>query len=65
MQLYPNFKGAGLTLVHNENNNFAILMAKSNSDKPFKKNVWLFPGGKKNDNEVPYETAYREFLEHY
>jgi hypothetical protein len=38
-------------------------MAKSNSDKPFKKNVWLFPGGKKNDNEVPYETAYREFLE--
>ena len=59
----PNFNGAGLTLIHNENNNISILMAKSNSDKPNKKNVWIFPGGRKNDNEVPHETAYREFIE--
>jgi hypothetical protein len=59
----PNFNGAGLTLIHNENNNVSILMAKSNSDKPNKKNVWIFPGGRKNDNEVPHETAYREFIE--
>jgi hypothetical protein len=60
---YPNFNGAGLTLIHTENNNHSILMAKSNSDKPNKKNVWIFPGGRNNDNEVPHETAYREFLE--
>ena len=60
---YPNFNGAGLTLVLNENNNLYILMAKSNSNKPYKKNVWIFPGGRKNNNEVPHETAYREFLE--
>jgi len=60
---FPNFNGAGLTLIHNENNNISILMGKSNSDKPNKKNVWIFPGGKKNDNETPEETAYREFME--
>jgi len=60
---FPNFNGAGLTLIHNENNNISILMAKSNSDKPNKKNVWIFPGGRNNDNEVPHETAYREFIE--
>jgi hypothetical protein len=60
---FPNFNGAGLTLIHNENNNISILMAKSNSDKSNKKNVWIFPGGRKNDNEVPHETAYREFIE--
>lgn len=60
---FPNFNGAGLTLIHNENNNISILMAKSNSDKPNKKNVWIFPGGRKNDNETPHETAYREFIE--
>ena len=59
----PNFNGAGLTLIHNENGNISILMAKSNSPKPNKNNVWIFPGGRKNDNEVPYETAYREFIE--
>jgi len=57
------FNGAGLTLILNENNNYSILMAKSNSNKPIKKNVWIFPGGRRNDDEVPYETAYREFLE--
>jgi hypothetical protein len=60
---FPNFNGAGLTLIHNENNNISILMAKSNSDKINKKNVWIFPGGRKNDNELPHETAYREFIE--
>jgi len=60
---YPNFNGAGLALVVNEDNNYSILLAKSNSDKPHKKNVWIFPGGKKNDDELPYQTAYREFLE--
>jgi hypothetical protein len=59
----PNFNGAGLTLIHNENGNISILMAKSNSPKPNKNNVWIFPGGRKNDNEIPYETAYREFIE--
>jgi len=58
-----NYNGAGLTLILNENNNYSILMAKSNSNKPNKKNVWIFPGGRRNDGEVPYETAYREFLE--
>jgi len=59
----PNFNGAGLTLILNDNNNYSILMAKSNSNKPHKRNTWIFPGGKKNENEVPYETAYREFVE--
>jgi len=58
-----NYNGAGLTLIINENNNFSILMAKSNSNKPNKKNVWIFPGGRRNEGEIPYETAYREFLE--
>ena len=63
IMFYPNFNGAGLTLVHKENNNNSILMAKSNSNKPYKKNVWIFPGGKKNSGEVPHQTAYREFIE--
>lgn len=58
-----DFSGAGLTLILNEDNNYSILMAKSNSNKEFKKYVWLFPGGRRNDDELPYETAYREFLE--
>jgi hypothetical protein len=59
----PNFNGAGLTLILNENNNYSILMAKSNSTKPHKRNTWIFPGGKKNESEVPHQTAYREFVE--
>ena len=57
------FIGAGLTLIINENNNYSILMAKSNSKKEYKKNVWLFPGGRRNNTELPYQTAYREFIE--
>ena len=55
--------GAGLTLVLNDNNNYSILMAKSNSNKPNKKNVWIFAGGRQNEGEVPHQTAYREFIE--
>ena len=57
------FIGAGLTLIINENNNYSILMAKSNSKKEYKKNVWLFPGGRRNNTELPHQTAYREFIE--
>jgi hypothetical protein len=60
---YHNFNGAGLCLILTEKNNYSILMAKSNSNKPYKKNVWIFPGGKKNTGEVPHQTAYREFIE--
>ena len=58
-----NFIGAGLTLIINEDNNYSILMAKSNSKKDYKKNVWLFPGGRRNNKELPHQTAYREFIE--
>jgi hypothetical protein len=58
-----DFSGAGLTLILSDNNNHSILMAKSNSNKEFKKYVWLFPGGRRNGIEKPYQTAYREFLE--
>ena len=58
-----NYNGAGLTLVQNDNGNYSILMAKSNSNKSYKKNVWIFPGGHKNIGEKPHETAYREFIE--
>lgn len=58
-----DFIGAGLTLILNDNNNYSVLMTKSNSDKKFKKYVWLFPGGRRNGSELPHQTAYREFLE--
>lgn len=61
--MHANFNGAGLTLILNDNNNYSILMAKSNSNKPFKKNVWIFAGGRKNEGELPHQTAYREFVE--
>jgi hypothetical protein len=58
-----NFKGAGLTLVLKEQNNISILMAKNNSVKLHKKNVWIFAGGHNKEGELPYQTAYREFME--
>ena len=59
-----DFSGAGLTLILNDdNNNYSVLMAKSNSNKEFKKYVWLFPGGRRNGTELPHQTAYREFIE--
>jgi len=58
-----HFSGAGLTLILNDNNNYSVLMAKSNSIKEYKRYVWLFPGGRRNGTELPYQTAYREFLE--
>jgi len=58
-----DFNGAGLTLILKENEDISILMAKSNSSVPYKKHVWLFPGGRKNNDELSYETAYREFVE--
>ena len=58
-----NFNGAGLTLIHNDSENYSILFAKSNSNKPNKINVWIFAGGKRNDGENPSQTAYREFVE--
>lgn len=58
-----NFIGAGLALILKENEDYSILMAKSNSDKDYKHHVWIFPGGKRNNDELPYETAYREFIE--
>ncbi len=57
------FNGAGLTLIYNNNSTYEILLAKSNSNNKIKKHVWIFPGGRKNDSEKPYETAYREFVE--
>ena len=38
-------------------------MAKNNSDKLHKKNVWIFPGGHNKEGELPHQTAYREFIE--
>jgi hypothetical protein len=57
------FTGAGLTLLLNENNNYSVLMAESNSDKEYKRHTWLFPGGRRNGTETPHQTAYREFIE--
>lgn len=57
------YNGAGLTLVLEDNNNYSILMAKSNSNKLNKKNIWIFAGGRRNEGELPYQTAYREFIE--
>ena len=56
-------KGAGLVIIHQEDKNVSILIGKSNSSIPYKKDVWLFPGGHSHDDELPYETAYREFIE--
>jgi len=57
------YNGAGLTLLHNDNKNYSLLMAKSNSNSANKKNVWIFAGGRRNEGELPHETAYREFIE--
>ena len=36
------YNGAGLTLLHNDNGNYSLLMAKSNSNSLNKKNVWIY-----------------------
>lgn len=63
MSLAADYNGAGLTLIHNNNGYYSILLAKSNSYKPNKKNVWIFGGGGKEKDENAIQTAYREFLE--
>jgi len=63
MSLAVDYNGAGLTLIHNNNGYYSILLAKSNSYKPNKKNVWIFGGGGKEKDENAIQTAYREFLE--
>jgi hypothetical protein len=57
------FNGAGLTLIHKYDDEYSILIGKSNSNKPYKHNVWVFGGGKKEDGENAIQTAYREFME--
>jgi len=58
------FNGAGLTLIHGDKeDNFYILYAKSNSAVEYKKNIWIFAGGKRDNDETPIQTAYREFVE--
>jgi len=53
------FKGAGLAIIHtDECNNHYVLLGKSNIY-----NTWVFPGGGKEKDEQPCETAYREFIE--
>jgi len=58
-----DYNGAGLTLIHNDDGDYSILLGKSNSTKPHKHNVWVFGGGKKEAGENPVQTAYREFME--
>jgi hypothetical protein len=59
-----SFNGAGLTLIHQDSdNNYSILFAKSNSNNINKRHVWLFAGGKRNKDETPVQTSYREFVE--
>jgi len=56
--------GAGLTLIHKDiDGDYSLLYAKSNSDKPNKHAVWIFPGGGRKNQENPVQTAYREFME--
>ena len=57
------FNGAGLTLIHEDNGEYSIMIGKSNSNKPYKHNVWVFGGGKKEDGEDAIQTSYREFME--
>ena len=53
------YQGAGLAIFHYDNlNNFSLLVAKCN-----KKYEWIFPGGRRNGDEEPVQTAYREFIE--
>jgi hypothetical protein len=52
------YQGAGLAIIHYDNNNYSLLLAKCN-----KKYEWIFPGGKRNEDEEPVQTAYREFIE--
>jgi hypothetical protein len=63
MSMTGDYNGAGLTLIHNNDGYYSILLAKSNSYKPNKKNVWIFGGGGKEKDENPIQTAYREFME--
>lgn len=57
------YNGAGLTLIHEDEGEYSIMIGKSNSNKPYKHNVWVFGGGKKEDGEYAIQTAYREFME--
>ena len=53
------FRGAGLAVIHTDiHNNHSVLLGKSN-----KYNSWNFPGGGREKDEEPSQTAYREFIE--
>ena len=53
------FRGAGLAIIHtDEKNNHSVLLGKSNNY-----NNWNFPGGSREADETPVQTAYREFVE--
>jgi hypothetical protein len=63
MSISTDYNGAGLTLIHQDDGEYSIMIGKSNSNKPYKHNVWVFGGGKKEDGENAIQTAYREFME--
>ena len=63
MSIATDYNGAGLTLIHEDDGEYSIMIGKSNSNKPYKHNVWVFGGGKKEDGEDAIQTAYREFME--
>ena len=46
MSIASEFNGAGLTLIHEDEGEYSIMIGKSNSNKPYKHNVWVFGGGK-------------------
>jgi hypothetical protein len=63
MSIATEYNGAGLTLIHEDEGEYSIMIGKSNSNKPYKHNVWVFGGGKKEDGEDAIQTSYREFME--
>jgi len=63
MSIATEYNGAGLTLIHEDEGEYSIMIGKSNSNKPYKHNVWVFGGGKKEEGEDAIQTSYREFME--